>query len=103
MGGFVKNTKIFVLITVLLAGGCSTVTMNPEKSGRLVTEPTYEASKKFYIFGLSGEHRINVKEVCDGKEVLQMQSQQTFVDGFLGLITFGIYSPHTVKVWCKNV
>jgi hypothetical protein len=30
-----------------------------------------------------------------------MQSQQTFVDGLLGLVTLGIYSPQTAKVWCK--
>jgi len=31
-----------------------------------------------------------------------MQSQQTFADGALGLVTLGIYAPHTVKVWCEQ-
>ncbi|MGY8876101.1 MAG: Bor/Iss family lipoprotein, partial [Pseudoalteromonas sp.] len=28
--------------------------------------------------------------------------QQTFSDGALSLITLGIYSPHTIKVWCQE-
>lgn len=91
---------IKISLALLLIAGCSTVTINPEISGKLVSPPTYEDSKSFYFWGLAGEHRVNVVQICGDKKVAQMQSQQTFVDGLLGVITLGIYSPHTVKVWC---
>ncbi len=96
-----NNIKYLAFLLVMLIGGCSTVTMNPEVSGKLATSPTYEARKQFYFWGLAGEHRVDVTKVCGDKKVTQMQSQQTFLDGLLGGITLGIYAPHTVKVWCR--
>ncbi|WP_397472323.1 Bor family protein, partial [Rheinheimera sp.] len=46
------------------------------------------------------EHHVDVNTICNGAEPKQMQSQQTFTDGLLGLVTLGIYYPHTAKVWC---
>lgn len=36
-----------------------------------------------------------VKQVLDNKKDYQIQSQQTFIDGLLGCITLGIYTPTT--------
>ena len=90
-----------VLGLAITASACSTVTIHPKSAGTLSSQPSYEESKSFYLGGLVGEQRVNVSEICGDKEVTQMQSQQTFINGFLGLITLGIYAPHTVKVWCK--
>ena len=81
---------------------CSSVTIQPEAKAKITTKPTYQESKSFFIFGLVGEHHINVTEICKGKEPLQMQSQQTFSDGLLTVLTLGIYAPHTAKVWCPQ-
>lgn len=91
-----------IIISVLLIGisACSTVTIRPEGQSKLSNEPTYSDSKPFYFWGLSGEHHIDVLKVCNASEPLQMQSQQTFSDGFFTMITLGIYAPHTAKVWC---
>lgn len=96
-----KNHLILGMLLVSLTG-CSSVTISPGSKNKLVSEPSYEESKPFYFWGLAGEHRINVLKVCNNKEPLQMQSQQTFVDGALSFITLGIYSPHTAKVWCPE-
>ena len=90
-----------MMAAVVVMQGCSTVTINPEFSGKLSTEPTYEQRKSFFFAGLVGEQRVDVVEVCNGRPVEQMQSQQTFVDGLLTGLTLGIYAPHTVKVWCQ--
>jgi hypothetical protein len=50
---------------------------------------------------LAGETRVNTEEVCNGKQPAQMQSQSTFVNGFISNLTLGLYSPHSVKVWCE--
>ena len=93
-----------LLLSVFLVGisACSTVTIKPEGQNKLVTKPTYLESKPFYLWGLAGEHRVNVLDICSQSEPLQMQSQQTFSDGLLTFITLGIYAPHTVKVWCPK-
>ena len=56
---------------------CATVTIHPEQSGKLSTEPTFEESKNYYFWGLVGEHRFNVKGICGDKKVVQIQYQQT--------------------------
>ncbi|QDP03082.1 Bor family protein [Thalassotalea sp. PS06] len=94
--------KKFVILLGLVLTGCSTVTMQPEQTSKYVNPPTYEDSKNFFFWGLVGEHRVNVTEICGDKEVIQMQSQQTFQEGVFALLTLGIYSPHSVKVWCSE-
>lgn len=96
--------KSSLVLGVLLVGlsACSTVTIKPEGPNKLANEPTYEDSKPFYLWGLAGEHRVDVLNICNNNEPLQMQSQQTFSDGLLTLITLGIYAPHTAKVWCPK-
>jgi hypothetical protein len=96
--------KSSLILSVLLVGitACSTVTIKPEGQNKLVNKPTYLDSKPFYLWGLSGEHRVDVLKVCNKNEPLQMQSQQTFSDGLLSLITLGIYAPHTMKIWCPK-
>ena len=95
--------RILMITSVMIfMAGCSSVTISPNGMGKLSSEPTYQESKSYYFFGLAGEHHIDVVSICNGEEPLQMQSQQTFLDGLLGAVTLGIYSPHTAKVWCPK-
>lgn len=97
--------RSFSLLVGLLALGisaCSTVTISPTAQQKLIDSPTYEESKNYFFWGLVGDHHIDVLKICNGKEPVQMQSQQTFADGVLGVITLGIYAPHTAKVWCPK-
>jgi len=94
-----KTVAALALATVL--AGCSTVTIHPASSGKLASAPTYQDSRPFFLWGLVGDERVNVVEVCANKSVKQMQSQQTFGDGVLTLLTLGLYAPHSVKVWCE--
>ncbi len=85
--------------------GCATVTIKPgnyREEPKRSNAPTYQKSKPYFLWGLVGEHSIDVQEVCQDQECVQMQSQTTFADGFLTAITFGIYTPKTAKVWCDG-
>lgn len=95
-----KRLLILSLTTTLFLGGCSTVTVTPSGKAKTSISPTYEESKSFYLFGLIGEQEVDVTKYCQGQEPQQMQTQSTFLDSFLGIITIGIYSPRTLKVWC---
>lgn len=98
---FKFNTIVSIVICIFFITGCSTITTRYEGTAKLSSSPTYEKSKPYFLWGLVGEHHINVKELCGDKKVSQMQSQDTFLDGFLGFITLGIYLPRTAKVWCE--
>ncbi len=89
------------LIAAAFATACSTATIRPQGGERISGDPNYEESKSYFFWGLSGEHDINVAEICKDKGVEQMQSQFTFLDGVKTVFTLGIYSPKTAKVWCK--
>lgn len=95
--------RVFLVLTfIIMLGGCSAVTIQPQKIAKLSSTPTYQDSRPFFMWGLVGEQRVDVKKVCGEQAVVQMQSQQTFTDGALGLITLGIYAPHTISVWCDE-
>jgi hypothetical protein len=101
-GAVVRFGSIWVSVWVLAVSACSTVTVNPDGRAKVTSEPSYQDSKSFYFWGLVGEHHVDVQRICNGKEPVQMQSQQTFKDGLLGVVTLGIYSPHSTKVWCSR-
>ena len=87
---------------VLSLSACSAVTIQPRATAKITSQANYEDSRPFYLWGLVGEQRVDVKQICSNTPVIQMQSQQTISDGALSLITLGIYSPHTIKVWCQE-
>jgi hypothetical protein len=90
------------LLAAMLLAGCATVTIRPEGGTKVTGKPDYQKSENYFFWGLGGEHTIDVAEICEGKGVEQMQSQQTFMNGFLTAITLGIYAPKSAKVWCKE-
>jgi len=93
--------KLVIAAAVVGITSCSTVTIRPDgKNQVLSNNPNYEESQSYFLWGLAGENFVDVVEICEGKEVIQMQSQFTFVDQLLGGITLGLYSPKTAKVWC---
>ena len=86
---------------LIAATGCYSVTIRPEGGFKMATQPSFEQRQDFYLWGLVGESHIDTAKICPKAGPSQMQSQTTVVDGLLGLITLGIYSPETAKVWCK--
>ncbi|RUO23910.1 Bor family protein [Aliidiomarina minuta] len=92
--------KACIVGAALALTACSSVTIQPEQGAKIVSEPDYQQSKPFFLWGLAGEHRIDVAEVCGGNEPRQMQSLHTPVDGVLNIVTLGIYAPLTARVWC---
>ena len=39
---------------------------------------------------------------CGGVDkVVKVEAQHTFINGLLGLVTLGIYTPRDAKIYCK--
>lgn len=94
--------NLYFSLLLLLTAGCSTVTMNPKGQTHYISEPTFEKSLPFFIGGIVGKGVVDAKEVCGTRQIRQIQTQETFLDSFLGIITFSIYTPETVKIWCEE-
>lgn len=85
---------------ILIASGCYSVTARPDGGFKVATAPTFQQRQDFFLWGLVGENHINTQQVCPNG-ASQIQSQVTFVDGLLNVITLGIYSPQSARIWCK--
>jgi hypothetical protein len=94
---------ILLITSVALLTGCAKATIRPDGGDRILTERAdYEESESFFLMGIAGSAKVNLNRVCDGKKVLQMQTQFAPVDTFLWLLTGGIYAPKTARVWCAK-
>ena len=91
---------LIVAGTVLLSG-CATQTfmVHPQANSKL----SNEKMQTFFINGLGQEQVTNADRICGGGDkVVKIQAKQTFVDGLLSYLTGGIFTPRTVKVYCKR-
>ena len=52
-----------------------------------------------FIFGLVQAQEINVGAECPGG-VAKVETQQTFLNGLVGAITFGLYTPQSATITC---
>ena len=123
--------KILFISSCLFLCSCQTITFFPsgKKSMVLSSEPDYQKSQHFFLGGLVKPAEVDATQICDSREVLQMQTQITYLDmiwplligvatgialgvpfsnfdgeligGLLGfLIGINIYQPKTAKIWC---
>lgn len=63
-------------------------------------KPTYTDYFDYYVFTLVGKNTVNLAQVCMDQKPLGFQRVKLPDDIILSVITLGIYSPVTVKVWC---
>ena len=50
-----------------------------------------------------GRRKLSMRKICGGAEnVVKTETQQTFVNGLLGFITLGIYTPLEARVYCSQ-
>jgi hypothetical protein len=85
-------------LAALLLAGCYTVSYRTDLAGN---EQYREERGDFFLFGLIGDKTVDLKALCP-QGVSRWKSQQTFVDGLLGLLTIGIYIPRHVTVECSS-
>jgi hypothetical protein len=81
---------------VALCGGCLANTMVTKLPG---DGHRREHPLTFYLAGLSGNERVDLQTICE-HGVSRIQDITTFGDGFLTVITLGIYSPRTAFIEC---
>ena len=95
MRNFLKACSIAIFMSILLSSCYShkfAVGEGPQ-TGVMVTE-----KNNFFLFGLVPGKVSDPQEMAGGAQNFEVEEVHTFVDGLLGAITFGIYTPTTTKV-----
>ncbi|KJZ14187.1 lipoprotein bor [Marinomonas sp. S3726] len=96
-----KKTLAVAALTTLLLAGCSTQKFNLNPGADLTSDASLTTSQTFFVSGIGQETEVNAAEVCGSADkVAQVLTKQTFINGLLGAVTFGIYTPRTVEVRC---
>lgn len=95
----VKKLALIASVAVL-STGCAT--HNFVLSNQAQATPSYDKMQTFFISGLGQEQEVNAAQVCNGADkVAKVQTQTTFLNGVLGNLSQGIYTPRQVRVYCK--
>jgi hypothetical protein len=93
---------LLLLLLALLSAGCSTVLFVRNERSRIFTPAIYETRRPFYFFGLAGQDQdVYLDRICLGKDVDQVSTEYTGGDVLVSLVTLGIYTPRTLKIWCQ--
>ena len=86
----------------LLITGCAQQTFTVQNKPAAVA-PKETITHHFFRFWNWAENcRCQPKFVAAQKMLLKTETQQTFVNGLLGFITLGIYTPLEARVYCSQ-
>lgn len=88
--------------TLLFLTSCASTHIRFNDKWNPKSKPAYEDYLDYYWFGLKGRHQISLQKICVDQQPYGMRELMTGEDLFLAFITFGIYVPVTVRVWCGD-
>ena len=81
--------------------GCAQQTFTVQNKPAAVAPKSHHPS--FLRFWNWAEESADATKICGGAEnVVKTETQQTFVNGLLGFITLGIYTPLEARVYCSQ-
>lgn len=91
-----RNLALLVSLTIV-ATACyhQVVRTGAPPSGTVIERP-WTAT---FVFGLVPATAINTAAECPAG-VAVVETQQTFLNGLVGVLTLGIYTPQTVRITC---
>jgi hypothetical protein len=90
------------LVMVLLVG-CSTQQFGVNGRVDEADVANVRDSNDFFVYGIGQSRFVDAAKICGSADkVLQVQAKQTFLNGFLGAISFGIYTPREYSIYCKR-
>ena len=80
----------------LLITGCAqqTFTVQNKPTALGISTKGNHSTHHFFVSGIGQKKTVDAAKICGGAEnVVKTETQQTFVNGLLGFITLGIYTP----------
>ena len=87
----------------LLITGCAQQTFTVQNKPAAVA-PKETITHHFFVSGIGQKKKLSMqpKFVAAQKMLVKTETQQTFVNGLLGFITLGIYTPLEARVYCSH-
>ncbi len=91
---------IALLLSAVLSGCATQVYSINGGAGSVLAQEKMQA---FFVSGLGQTQGMDAAKVCGGADkVAKVESHMSFLNGFLGFISAGIYTPRQAKVYCKQ-
>jgi len=89
---------LLALLLAIAASGCykATFITNPT----MVKGSDHDQWNSFFLWGLVGDERLDVRQFCGGGHVAQVRTGANVLTGLVSLVTLGIYAPRMAYVWC---
>jgi hypothetical protein len=90
------------LVAVTLLAGCANQRFNV--AGELPANPAAksEDSQTFFLSGIGQMKSVDAAKICGGaSKVDGVAVEQAPLDLLYGIVTLGIYTPRTARVYCK--
>ncbi|WP_017800547.1 Bor family protein [Winslowiella toletana] len=89
-------TAVFALLLTGCAQQSFVLKQNQTSAPKQVT------THHFFVSGIGQKKTLDAAAICGGQDkVARVETQQTFVNGLLGVVTFGIYTPREARVYCS--
>jgi hypothetical protein len=91
--------NLVAALIIVSASGCATQSfvMTPNEP----MTPTKEVMQPFFVSGIGQTQELDPVEICGGIEkVGKVETHMSFMDGLLGALTTGIYTPRQATVYC---
>ena len=86
----------------LLITGCAQQTFTVQNKPASGSTKGKTITRHLFVSGI-GQKAVDAAKICGGAEnVVKTETQQTFVNGLLGFITLGIYTPLEARVYCSQ-
>lgn len=94
-----KARKLLTLIALVSATGCYHATI---ETGRTASPQVVQNNwAHSFIYGLVPPATVNSAAQCPNG-VARVETMQSFANGLVGILTWGIYTPMTIKVACAG-
>jgi hypothetical protein len=91
---------VVTLTAALILGGCANQRFTV--AGDVTASPKSEDSQAFFVSGLGQNSTVDAAKVCgSASKVDAVAVEQSGMNVLLGIVTFGIYTPRTARVYCK--
>ena len=84
----------------LLITGCAQQTFTVQNKPAAVA-PKETITHHFFVSGI-GQKKLSMQPNGGAENVVKTETLQTFVNGLLGFITLGIYTPLEARVYCSQ-
>ena len=96
-----KKMLLATALALLITGCAQLGAFTVQQTGSSSTKETI--THHFFVSGIGQKKTVDAFKICGGAEnVVKTEAQQTFVNGLLGFITLGIYTPLEARVYCSQ-